>query len=70
MSLYLDNDMDKYHKPEPRGKPRICENVINRIRELREEGDSFTMIAWKVQVSPKTVQRYCTGKWKDYNVTS
>jgi len=56
-----------YPKPNPRGKPRICKEHIEWIRELHQEGKSYAWIAWKTNYSPKTCQRYCTGEWKDFN---
>jgi len=59
----------KYPKPDSVGRPRICVGDIVWIRDLREEGKSYTWIAWKTGISPKTIQRYCTGEWKDYDAT-
>jgi hypothetical protein len=61
-----DKDMSKYPKPGAVGRPRICAPYIEWIRELHQEGRSYAWIAWKTGISPKTCQRYCTGKWRRF----
>jgi len=58
----------KYPEPNPVGRPRICHEIVRWIRDLHNEGKSYTWIAWKTGISPKTCQRYCTGEWRDYEV--
>jgi len=58
----------RYPKPKPVGRPRLCKEIIKEVRRLHsEEKKSYNWIAWFLGISPTTIQRYCNGKWKDYD---
>lgn len=60
-----------YPKPMPVGRPRVCDEIIREIRNLHfNQNKSYNWIAWYTGIAPKTCQRYCTGKWRDYEITA
>jgi hypothetical protein len=57
----------KYPKPNPRGRPRVCDEIIAEIRELRFiDKMTYSLISYELQIHPATARAYCVGKWKDY----